>query len=357
VPCQGLLELLLAGAGGEVELGVECGESEGIVVHTVAGRWTGAAVSRVAEVVAALARCPLALAETATSGVDSPGEPVREGAARRVRIIDDERERTGIRRRFRPRKRRRPILAVAAVLCGDRLSVLEGVASQGEGLIAHRSGHMPEVTAGTPEDLVAAAHVNGVRDPLVLGAVRDIPRAGFVPAAVADRAYDDRPLPIAHDQVTTQPSLVAAMVEALALGESDTVLEIGTGLGWQTALLARLARTVWSVERFDDLAADARANLAREGVANATVVVGDGTGGLPEAAPFDAILVAAAYTGVPAPLVTQLADGGRLVQPLGLGGAEDVVLFERSGAELVRRRTVIGAHFVRLVGEHGFAEQ
>jgi protein-L-isoaspartate(D-aspartate) O-methyltransferase len=216
---------------------------------------------------------------------------------------------------------------------------------------------MPNVTAGKPEDLVAAAHAAGVRDPRLLAAIRGVPRAGFVPAAVADRAYDDRPLPIAHGQVTTQPSLVAAMVEALGLGGSEAVLEIGTGLGWQTALLARLADAVWSIERFDDLAVDARANLAREGVANATVVVGDGTGGLPEAAPFDAILVAAAYTSVPTPLVAQLVDGGRLVQPLGRGGAEDVVLFERSGAELVRRRNVIGAHFVRLVGQHGFAER
>jgi protein-L-isoaspartate(D-aspartate) O-methyltransferase len=216
---------------------------------------------------------------------------------------------------------------------------------------------MPKVSAGRPEDLVTAARAVGVRDPRVLAAIRDIPRARFVPAAVADRAYDDRPLPIAHDQVTTQPSLAAAMVEALGLGGSEAVLEIGTGLGWQTALLARLARRLWSVERFEDLAADACVNLAREGVVNATVVVGDGTGGLPGAAPFDAILVSAAYPSVPAPLITQLADGGRLIQPLGPGGAEDVVLFERSGAELIRRRTLIGAHFVRLVGEHGFAER
>jgi protein-L-isoaspartate(D-aspartate) O-methyltransferase len=214
---------------------------------------------------------------------------------------------------------------------------------------------MPEVTTGTPEGLVADARAAGVRDPRLLAAIRDIPREGFVPTAVADRAYEDRPLPIAHDQVTTQPSLVAAMVEALGLCGTEAVLEIGTGLGWQTALLARLARRVWSVERFDDLAMDARANLAREGVANARVVVGDGTVGLPEAAPFDAIVVAAAYTSVPAPLMAQLADGGRLVQPLGLSGAEDVVLFERSGAELVRQRTVMRAHFVRLVGAHGFA--
>ncbi|MGH3072805.1 MAG: protein-L-isoaspartate(D-aspartate) O-methyltransferase [Gaiellaceae bacterium] len=216
---------------------------------------------------------------------------------------------------------------------------------------------MPDVTAGTPEDLVAAARAFGVHDGRVLEAIRETPREGFVPAAVADRAYEDRPLPIPHEQVTTQPSLVAAMVEALGLTGGEAVLEIGTGLGWQTALLARLAGTVWSVERFADLAAEARANLARHGVVNVTVVVGDGSRGLPEAAPFDAILVAAAYPSVPAPLAGQLADGCRLVQPLGPGGDEDVVLFGRVGAELVRLRTVTGAHFVRLVGAHGFAER
>jgi len=113
-----------------------------------------------------------------------------------------------------------------------------------------------------------------------------------------------------------------------------------------------LAREVFSVERFADLAAAARANLA--GRDNVHVVVGDGTEGLPEHAPFDAILVAAAYPSVPAPLAEQLAEGGRLVQPLGPGGAEDVVLFEKRHGELERVRTVSGAHFVRLFGRYGF---
>src|SRR5687768_2712680 len=130
---------------------------------------------------------------------------------------------------------------------------------------------MPGVAAGTPEELVAAARAFGVRDPRVLDAIGATPRAGFVPAASVERAYDDAPVPIAHGQVTTQPSLVAAMVESLGLAGSETVLEIGTGLGWQTALLARLAGTVWSVERFPDLAAEARANLERHGVSGVTV--------------------------------------------------------------------------------------
>jgi protein-L-isoaspartate(D-aspartate) O-methyltransferase len=207
---------------------------------------------------------------------------------------------------------------------------------------------------GTPDDLVHAARAVGVRDPRVLAAIRETPRAGFVPPALAVRAYADSPIPIAHGQVTTQPSLVAAMVEALGLAGPETVLEIGTGLGWQTALLARLARTVWSVERFADLAADARSNLARHRVRNATVVVGDGTLGLVEVAPFDAIVVAAAFTSVAAPLADQLAEGGRLVQPVGSGGNDDVVLFEKCVGGLFPTRKVTGAHFVRLVGAHGF---
>jgi protein-L-isoaspartate(D-aspartate) O-methyltransferase len=201
--------------------------------------------------------------------------------------------------------------------------------------------------------LVAAARAAGVDDERVLTAIAAVPRSAFVPAERADLANVDTPIPIPHEQVTTQPSLVARMVEALALGGTERVLEVGTGYGWQTALLADLARVVFSVERFADLAETARAALAER--ENVHVVVGDGSQGLAEHAPFDAILVAAAYPEVPDPLAEQLAEGGRLVQPLGLGGAEDVVLFEKRGRELHRVRSVSGAHFVRLHGRHGFA--
>jgi protein-L-isoaspartate(D-aspartate) O-methyltransferase len=206
-----------------------------------------------------------------------------------------------------------------------------------------------------PADLVATSRTHGVRDPRLLEAIAAVPRAQFVPPDLAAHAYQDAPLPIPHGQVTTQPSLVAQMVEALQLSSSDRVLEVGTGFGWQTAVLARLAGEVWSVERWEDIARTARMHLERHGVDNATVVVGDGSAGLPEHAPYDAILVAAAFPQVPAPLVEQLADGGRLVQPIGLGGADEVVLFAKRGAVLERRRLVTGAHFVRLYGEHGFA--
>jgi protein-L-isoaspartate(D-aspartate) O-methyltransferase len=202
------------------------------------------------------------------------------------------------------------------------------------------------------EPLVEAARAAGVEDQRVLAAIAAVPRANFVPADWTEQADVDVPIPIPHWQVTTQPSLAARMVEALALTGGERVLEIGTGYGWQTALLARLAREVFSVERFADLAETARAAVAEHD--NVTIVVGDGSEGLPEHAPFDAILVAAAYPLVPAPLAEQLVEGGRLVQPIGQGGDEDVVLFQRRGGRLHQVRVISGAHFVRLHGRYGF---
>jgi protein-L-isoaspartate(D-aspartate) O-methyltransferase len=204
-----------------------------------------------------------------------------------------------------------------------------------------------------PADLVTASRAAGVQERRLLKAIEMVPRADFVPPDLAAYAYRDTPLPIPHEQVTTQPSLVARMVEALALSQSDRVLEIGTGFGWQTALLARLAGEVWSIERWEDIARTARTNL--QTIEYAHVVVGDGTLGLPERAPYDAILVAAAFPTVPPPLAEQLANGGRLVQPIGSGGADEVILFEKRSGVLERSRLLSGAHFVRLYGEHGFA--
>jgi len=204
------------------------------------------------------------------------------------------------------------------------------------------------------EDLVRAIAARGVRDPRLLRALRQVPRAGFVPPDLTEVAYLDGPLPIPHHQVTTQPSLSAKMIEALGLEAPECVLEVGTGYGFQTALLCHLSDFVRSVERFGDVAETARDNLARHGVANVEVVVGDGTGGLPEHAPYDAILVSAAFPSVPPPLVEQLALNGRLIQPIGPGGQEEVVLFEKGSQGLERRRAITGAHFVRLYGTHAF---
>ena len=144
------------------------------------------------------------------------------------------------------------------------------------------------------------------------------------------------------------------MLAALELTGDENVLEVGTGYGWQTALLSKLAARVWSIERHHDLAQAAAGALVEQGIEGVRVVVADGSRGLPARAPYDAIVVAAAYPRVPGPLARQLAPGGRLVQPLGEGGAEDVVLFERTGNGLERTRSLIGANFVRLVGRHGF---
>jgi protein-L-isoaspartate(D-aspartate) O-methyltransferase len=204
------------------------------------------------------------------------------------------------------------------------------------------------------KSLVEAARAAGVTSARVLTAIEEVPREEFVPPESAADAYLDEPIRIPHGQVTTQPSLVARMVEALELEGRERVLEVGTGYGWQTALLARLAAFVWSVERHDDLAERSRAHLAAQELPNVEVVTGDGSRGLPHHAPFDAIIVSAAFPDVPEPLAEQLAPGGRLVQPIGRGGNEQVVLFEKGLEGLERRETVILAHFVRLYGAHGY---
>jgi protein-L-isoaspartate(D-aspartate) O-methyltransferase len=208
---------------------------------------------------------------------------------------------------------------------------------------------------GRSQDLVEAARRAGVTNARVLDAIARVPRADFVPPDLRGRAYVDGPLPIPHGQVTTQPSLVARMLEGLGLSGGERVLEVGSGYGWQTALLAKLAAEVFGVERFSDLAASATSNLRAAGIEGWQLVVGDGSAGLPEHAPYDAILVSAAHPRVPEPLVGQLSEGGRLVQPIGRGGNEHVFAFERVGGALVERQLLSAAHFVQLVGRHGFA--
>jgi protein-L-isoaspartate(D-aspartate) O-methyltransferase len=203
-------------------------------------------------------------------------------------------------------------------------------------------------------ELVAAARRAGVDDPRVLDAMRHVPRAAFVPPDQVRLAYDDEPIPIPHHQVTTQPSLSARMVQALLLAGTEHVLEVGTGYGYQTALLARLASFVTSIERWPDLAEQARRNLAALHIDNVHVVDGDGTDGVPAATPYDAVLVSAAFPQVPKPLVDQLRLGGRVVQPIGPGGAEQVTVFERTVDGLMPREVVCHARFVRLHGRHGY---
>jgi len=202
--------------------------------------------------------------------------------------------------------------------------------------------------------LVRAALAQGVADPRVLEAVRTVRRASFVPPELRREVGSDYAIPIGMAQTTSQPSLIAMMIEALDLRPEDTVLEIGTGYGYEAALLSKLARRVLSVERIPELAEVARRNLEAEGALNVTVVTGDGTLGLPEAAPFDGIVVAAAFVRVPAPLSDQLAPSGKLVMPVGNGGGDLVKVFQRQDGKLIEKRVLCGARFVPLLGVNGF---
>ena len=188
----------------------------------------------------------------------------------------------------------------------------------------------------------------------MLSAMARIPRHRFLPAELRHWAYADRAVSIGERQTISQPYMVALMTELLAVRASDRVLEIGTGSGYQTAVLAELAAEVHTIERHAVLADRAR-NLLRElGYARVTVIVGDGTQGHSDAAPYDAILVSAAFPEVPEPLVDQLRVGGRLVQPIGSGGAERVTVFRRIPDGLVSLGVVADARFVRLYGRHGY---
>ena len=206
---------------------------------------------------------------------------------------------------------------------------------------------------GYRERLVETLRDKGIRDLAVLRAVRMVPRHLFVPASVRHRAYDDAALPIGGGQTISQPWVQARYLELLALTGRERVLEIGVGSGYQTALLAVLCDAVFGVERIPGLAQGAREALERAGVRNVTVLVGDGTLGWRPFAPYDAILVAAASPDIPAPLVEQLAPGGRMVIPLGDRASQTLTLVRREGDQL-HTSTVADVRFVPLLGEFGF---
>jgi protein-L-isoaspartate(D-aspartate) O-methyltransferase len=214
------------------------------------------------------------------------------------------------------------------------------------------------VTASTGEDRHAAARermvsgqiaARGVEDPRVLAAMREVPRHEFVPADRRHEAYDDHPLPIGHRQTISQPYIVALMTELARLGPGSRVLEIGTGSGYQAAVLAAIAKEVWSIEIVEPLARESTDRLARLGYRNVTVRAGDGYRGWPEKAPFDAIVVTAAPPEIPAPLLAQLAVGGRLVAPVGEAWQELVVVERTPSGNRTRR--VAPVRFVPMTGE------
>jgi protein-L-isoaspartate(D-aspartate) O-methyltransferase len=195
---------------------------------------------------------------------------------------------------------------------------------------------------------------NIVAEP-VLEALDAVPRHLFVPEAARHLAYEDQALPIEDGQTISQPYIVALMAQTLELQPSDRVLEIGTGSGYAAAVLSRLASYVYTVERQPELARTAAERLAALGYTNVEVLVGDGTRGVPEYAPYDAIAVAAAAPWVPRPLRDQLAEGGRLVIPVGGANEQVLLLLRRSGGE-IRSQRLSGVRFVPLVGDHSWDE-
>jgi protein-L-isoaspartate(D-aspartate) O-methyltransferase len=194
----------------------------------------------------------------------------------------------------------------------------------------------------------------GISDERVLTAMGEVPREEFVPERRRGRAYADSAQPIGEGQTISQPWIVAAICQALELAGGERVLEVGTGSGYSTAVLARLAGEVISIERHEALAASARAALDSLRIGNVEVLVGDGSLGLPEREPFEAIAVHATAPGPPASLLAQLAEGGRLVVPLAAGSADMLTAFRRRG-ETVRSEEIGPCRFVPLLGEEGFS--
>ncbi len=203
--------------------------------------------------------------------------------------------------------------------------------------------------------VVEQIRARGIRDERLLSVLEELPRHLFVPAYMAARAYDDGPLPIGEGQTISQPYIVAEMTQALALAGTEKVLEIGTGSGYQTAILCRLCREVHTIERIASLAGSAARILRELGLANVVFHTGDGTLGVPEAAPFDRIIVTAAAPEVPAPLFEQLKEEGIMVIPVG-GRWEQDLLRVRKEAGHARKEFLGGCRFVPLVGFCGFVE-
>ena len=199
------------------------------------------------------------------------------------------------------------------------------------------------------EQLIA----RGIKDKRVLDAFYKVPRHRFVPEGVIDNAYSDFPLPIGNGQTISQPYIVALMTELLELSATDKVLEIGTGSGYQTAILSELTPKVYSVERFKQLSKEAGVALGELGYRNARLMVGDGTLGWQEESPFERIIITAASPRIPLPLVEQLAEKGKIVIPLGESFSQVLTVAEKINNRL-QSREVCGCVFVPLVGKHGY---
>jgi len=194
-----------------------------------------------------------------------------------------------------------------------------------------------------------------IADPRVLKAVAEVPREEFVPPSYQSQAYTDGPLPIGLGQTISQPYIVALMTQELRLDRECDVLEIGTGSGYQTAVLAKLAKKVYTIERFAELSELAQAVLSRLGVGNVEFFVGDGSCGWPQQRTFERIMITAAVPRIPDPLAEQLADGGIMVAPVGADGVQTLMAYEKRAGRITER-FICDVRFVRLLGEYGFEE-
>ena len=218
------------------------------------------------------------------------------------------------------------------------------------------AGSVDGQMGGARRRLVETLREKGIRDLAVLRAFDLTPRHAFVPTGVRHRAYEDAPLPIGSGQTISQPSIHARYLEMLELKGQERVLEVGTGSGYQTVLLSHLVAQVFTIERIAALYTAARENIARAGATNVSMLLGDGTVGWRQYSPYDAILVSAGGPTIPQPLVDQLAEGGRMIVPV--GGREEQVLklVEKRGGE-VRISDVAPVRFVPLFGTHGWEQQ
>ena len=201
--------------------------------------------------------------------------------------------------------------------------------------------------------LVEALREKGIRDLAVLRAFEQTPRHQFLPSGLRHRAYEDSPLPIGNGQTISQPSIHARYLELLGLTGHERVLEVGTGSGYQTVLLAHLVEQVFTIERIPALYQHAREAIQRAGVGNVSMLLGDGTLGWREYAPYDAILVSAGAPSVPEPLLAQIAEGGRLLLPVGTREDQQLVKYQRTNGQL-ERKELGPVRFVPLVGHHGW---
>lgn len=188
-----------------------------------------------------------------------------------------------------------------------------------------------------------------IRNRRILAAMAKVPRHEFVPPDVRGEAYEDRPLPIGHDQMISQPFIVAFMTEKIEPEPDDQILEIGTGSGYQAAILAELARQVYSIEFLEPLARNAAATLKRLGYANVTVRAGNGSKGWPDAGPFDAIVVASAIAEIPQQLFDQLKEGGRMIIPAGAGASQELCILGKAEGKMIKR-AVLPMRFVPKTG-------